>query len=340
MAGAIGLVLALATLPARAAGVDLPPDSIGPDTIFVIRADAQRLSPDLLRGAVFSVLGENAERLNDFMAKFCERYEKATAAGVESIYVVGSSTQRVSDAEKELVPEAEGARRSRRPMNPPVVYFRVKPTVNESALEQLMTRDLSEKQKQDVRFEPMDNWVVMHQKDQTPPEKVDADRAQAFSEALASTAESAVALVVIPDARMKGEMTRASGRDGTPELAKKALPILQSSRWMSLAMTLGNNPQLSAKVNAADADGAAQLRDAASSALDKLKEQAPNQGGPMAFIAPMLTPLIEGVRPTLSGTMVGSTLKGEPLNMIANLIVMFRVGQPPATAPAPAPARP
>ena len=61
LTAAMTFLVILATKASFAAGVDLPPDSIGADTVFVIHANAEHLSPGLLRTAAGVVLGENAE---------------------------------------------------------------------------------------------------------------------------------------------------------------------------------------------------------------------------------------------------------------------------------------
>src|ERR1700677_3260062 len=122
---AMVLLTAFMGQAAHAAGIELPPDSIGPDTVFVIHADAQHLTPDQLRAAALIVLGDNADRAKEFLATFRDRYEKATAAGLESITIVSTSSQRVSDAENEVAPDPT-APPKRRPMNPPVVYYHLK----------------------------------------------------------------------------------------------------------------------------------------------------------------------------------------------------------------------
>ncbi len=323
---------------AQAAEVELPPDSIGADTVFVIRADARHLTPDSLRTALLIVLGENAERTNDFVAKFRDRYDRATHAGLESITVIGTSTQCMADAETELGVDANAnvnAKRRSAP-NPPVVYFHLKAGGDAKAVEQVMTEGLPPKQREDARFEPMDNWLVMHQKNQTPPEKPDVDCARAFAEALGTTGDSAVGMAFIPDAKTQKDMNAFAKRDSAPKLAKEMLPALATSKWITLAIALGNNPGLTAKANTIDAPSARQINDAVSGALDDLLQSANggNNAGAMIFLGPILKPLAEGLRPISSGNMVSVKLTGEPLNLIANLIVTFRFNGPPATRPA------
>ena len=339
--GLLGLVL-LAVCVGRSvhgAAIDLPPESIGADTVFVIHADAEHLTPDKLRVATFLVLGDNAERATDFIAKFRERFDKLTKAGVESISVIGTSAQRVSDAENELGVDPNAP--PRRTMNPPVVYFHMKAGGDPKVVEQVMTQDLPAKQKDDTRFEQEENWLVMHQKTQTPPEKTDAERAGEFADALATMPDAAVRLVMIPDARTKADMTRVSQQENAPKLAKAAFPSLGTSKWITLAISLGNNPKLMATANTSDPQAARKLHDAVNTALDDLKEQANNPGpnaGPMVFLGPIIAPLLEGLRPTTQGNNVSASLSGDPLNSIANLIATFRMNAPapPTTAPSPA----
>ena len=268
---------------------------------------------------------------NDFIAKFRDRYDQATKAGVTSITIVGTSSQHIEDAEGELGadPNAEPRRRS---MNPPVVYYHLKPNGDIKALEKVMTQDLPEKQAHDVRFEQMENWAVMHQKNQTPPAKVDADRTRAFADALATIPEAAIGLVFIPDAKTKTEMSKTAARAETPKLLKDALPALSGSKWLTLAIALGNDPGIKLSANTADTKSAKTLNDTVNSALDDLKDKAANPGqggGPMAFIGPMIAPLLDGLRPATNGNAVTVNLKGQPLNSIANLIATFSAMRPP-----------
>jgi len=327
---AMTLLVILAAKASFAAPVDLPPDSIGADTVFVIHADAEHLSPGLLRTAAGVVLGDNVERANDFISTFQDRYDKATKAGVTSITIVGTSSQRMADAENQLGadPNAEPRRQS---MNPPVIYYHLKAGADVKALEKVMTQDLPEKQRADVRFEQMDNWAVMHQKNQTPPEKVDADRTRAFADAFATIPDAAIGLAFIPDAKTKTEMNKAAGREESPKFMKDALPVLSGSKWLTLAIALGNDPGIKLSATTADAKSAKALTDAANGELDDLKDKAanPGQGGPMAFIGPMIAPLLDGLRPISNGNAVSVNLKGQPLNSIANLISTISAMRPP-----------
>ncbi|HWE00955.1 MAG TPA: hypothetical protein VG326_01000 [Tepidisphaeraceae bacterium] len=337
MAWTSAAIVVLAASVSFAAVADLPPDAIGSDTVFVIHADAQRLTPGMLRTAANVVLGENAERTNGFISAFQDRYDKATKAGVISVTVIGTSSQRVTDAENQLGvdPNAPPQRQS---MNPPVVYYHMKAGGDIKAVEKAMTQDMPEKQRQDVRFEQMDDWVVMHEKLQTPPEKVDGDRARAFADAMATQPDAAIGFVYIPDARTKAQMSKTAVRDGSSKLMTDGLPVLSASKWITLAITLGNDPGIKASVLAADAKSARKLSDAAESDLNDLKDKAANPGqggGPMALIGPMIAPLLDGFKPVVSEALVTVNLKGQPLNSVANLVATIsalRPQQPPKPA--------
>ncbi len=322
---AMALLTTLTTGNTFSAPADLPPDSIGADTVFVIHADVEHLTPGLLRTAATVVLGDNAESAKDFIAAFTDRYEKATKAGVQSVTIIGTSSQRVADAEGQLGadPNAEARNRS---MNPPVAYYHVKAGADVKAIEKVMTQDMPEKQVADVRFEQMDNWVVMHQKNQTPPEKVDADRTKAFVDALATMPDAALGLVFIPDARTKGDINKAIAREQTPKFMKDALPVISAGKWMTLAITLGNDPGIKATAATTDEKSARQLTDAVNASLDDLKDKAanPGGGGPMALIGPMVAPILDGFRPVGSGSNVTVNLKGQSLNSVANSVVTIR----------------
>jgi hypothetical protein len=320
----------LGSIGAVSAAVEVPPGSVGADTVFIIYADVKHLTPDRLRTAAFAILGENVEQANDFIAKFKERYEKTAAAGVESITVVGTSTQRVADAGDELAADPNNRRRN---LNPPVVYFHMKGAGDVKALAALMTKDMPEKDRDEVLFEHEDDWVIMHRKNQNPPDKEDAGRARVFNEALETIREAAIGLVMVPDARMKTELDRQAQRDASPKLIKSAFPALGSSKWITLAIALGNDPGLKMTANTADNKSAGQLRDAVDTALDQLKHPGEN-AGPMALIGPMLSPMADGLKPMINGTSVTSSLNGDGLKTIANLITTFRAMAPqPPKAP-------
>lgn len=334
---ALASIVLLAAGVTRAAAPDLPPESIGADTIFVIHADARHLSPDLLRTAANVVLGDNADRAKDFIARFQERYDKLISGGVESITVIGASGQRVSDAEKELDadPNAPPARRN---ANPPVVYFHLNARGDSKIIEQVFTKDLPEKQKAKMRFEQMDNWVVMHEENQKPPEKEDAARTRAFSDALGTMTDASVAIAFIPDERLKKQMNKGAERVESPKVAREALPALSTSKWVTLAIALGNNPGATASANTADPASAKQLDAAINDGLDDLKQQAGNgEAGAMIFLGPIIQPLVDALKPTTSGNVVTVKLQGEPLTLIANLIATFRPPAPAATQPGTAP---
>ena len=340
-------IVALSAAVGRSA-VELPPDSVGPDTIFVIHADSAHLTPALLRKSAEVVLGDNIDSASSFLAKFQDRFDKATAAGLDSVTIMGTTGQRIEDAGAEVGVNPDGTPRRRTRPNPPVVYYHMRAGGDANAIEQVVTQDIPEKQKQDLRFEPMDNWIVMHEKHQTPPEKVDADRAAAFTAAFGTIPDAAVGIVVIPDARMKAEMQKAAQRKGTPELARSALPVMAGSKWMILSITVGNDPAAMATVNTTDAISAGTLRQTASAALDDLKEQMNEASeGPMVLIGPLVSPLLDGFKPSANGNSVTVSVKGDTLNSLANLFMTIRSFSPPPPAAAdqkppavpPAPAR-
>ncbi len=327
---ALALVAMCVGRTARAAGIELPPEAIGPDTFFVIHADAAHLTPDQIRAAAATAMGDNADQANDFIASFRERYDKAVKAGVESVVVIGTSSQRVGDAGNNL--NADG-KQNQRGMNPPVVWFRLKAGGDMKALEQALMKDVPEKQRGEILFDQVENWVVMHRKGQEAPEKLDPVRSRAFSDALGTMSESAIRLAMIPDAKIKEEMNKFAGRDAAPKLAKDALPPLSASRWITIAVALGNNPGLTISANTADGASARQLRDAVDRALEDLKHP-PENGGPLVILGPMLAPLADGMKPMMNGSIVTSSLKGEPLNHLVTMITTFRMAARPPAPPA------
>ena len=319
---------------AARAEVELPPESVGPDTVFVVRADAHHLTPDLLRTAVNGVLGDNADRAKDFVATFTDRYERLTRAGLESITVIGTSTQRISDAEREVAADPNAPPR-RRMQNPPVIYLHVAAGADVHTIEDVLTQGSPEAQRADLRFEQLDNWIVMHDKDQNPPEKVDADRGKAFAQALDTLPDAAAALAVIPDVRLKGQMEQAAARDETPKFLKAALPILAASQFMTIGVALGNDPNLKLSVKALDQPSAQKLSDAVGAALDEFKAQINDGqgGGRMAFIGVLVGPMLDAFRPSTAGAVVTVSLRGETLTSMSNLIFTLRSFAPPPGGP-------
>lgn len=321
-----------------AAAPDLPPDAIGADTVFVMHADAQHLTPDLLRAASFAALGDNADRAKDFLTRFNEKYDKAIRAGVKSITIVGTSGQRVTDAGKELDADPNDPNK-RPPPNPPLVYFHTKGAGAAKAIEAVVTKDMPAAQREPLQFEEADDWVVMHEKTQNPPDKPDAARAKAFSDALISLGEPAVAVAIIPDARSRQTMLQQSKDKKAARFAKVGLPAVADMKWLTVAATLGNNPSVNVAFNAADEKSARDLKAAIDAQLDEIKQQIAGGEGPMLILGPMLTPVLESLRPNARGSFVTTNVSGDGLTSIANLIVtsqvMFERGQQaPTTKPA------
>jgi hypothetical protein len=303
-ATAAALLVAMACLRAQGAGQVVPFGSVGDDTILLIHISGAHCSPEALKEAAKVVLGANAAKADDGIAKYKEMYDKAVAAGIEGATI----------AVREEKPAGDAPRKEPKP----VVYFQLKEGADIEAVKKLVTSDMSAADRESAVFEKLPlGELVMYEKGSPPPANFDKDRALPFAEALATVGDAAVRIAFVPTAHLKEKMVK---EEAPIKGMKEAASALANAKWTTVSVHLGNAPGMKSTVNTADAGSAKQLSDAINAVLDELKQQAanPKPDNPMAMFGPLVAPLIEGLRPATDGTKVTMGIKGEALANIAN----------------------
>ena len=338
---------ALTCISARAAAPMLPPDAIAPDTVAVIHMDAAHFTPDSLRTAAQTLLGPNAQKADDMLGKFTEKYNKASKAGVDGLTIVAGAKAKKAAGDAPAANADEPPAHGRSPMDSGngILYMHLKPGADVKAIESMMKADMPADKAEQTLFDRNKDYLVVHEKTQLLPGTPDAARARTFSDALGTVSEASVQIAFIPDASAKAEMLKSAEKEGAPKGVKETLPLLANSKWITLAVNFGNSPGLTVTANTADVGSGKQLSDSINSALADAKQQAANPGpnaGAMGMIGPMIAPMLEGLKPSQAGSNVSMSLKGDSLKMIANLIMQFTggMGGPGGGGPRPAPLRP
>lgn len=326
-AGVFTLGVALMGLSARAAAPELPPDAVTAQTIAVIRADSAHCNPDALKAAAYSILGANASKTDEALAKFKEKFDKVQETGVEAMTLVMTKPAEPKSAE----PTA-------------AAYLMLKDGSDPKAVEKMIREQMPENKKDDSAFEEQGKYLVIHQKNQPLPTGPDAAKSQVFADALGSISDAAIQIAFIPDADMKEKMSKSGAEGDAPPYAKDAVPIVVNAKWITLAVALGDTPGLTFGINAGDDASATKLADDITAGLEDLKKQAANGGGPGAMFGPLVPQIADAMKPTTRGGVVSAGLKGKPLTTIAMLVMQFTgmgaggPGAGPASgAPAPAP---
>lgn len=319
--------LLLCGIRANGAAPKLPEKAIGPDTIVVIHMGGATLTPDALRQAAEAVLGDNAARANDQIAKYQEKYDKAIKAGVQSMTFVGRFDPQADAKAAKPKPAAANAAdqgNENSDANNGVAYIRLKPGADTAAIQKMLSDEMDPAQKAKTVFNKDGEFLVMHQKDEKLNASGDRTRMRQFAEAINQAPAAGIVLAFVPN---QGVRDKYQKEDQTqlPPFMTQAMPAVLNSKWVTLAMTPGKNPSLTITDNAADDASAKLLTDSVNAGLTQMKEmaqQAQNgQGGagnPMAMmLAPMLAPLADAMKPTQAGTKVTVTLQGPALGMIA-----------------------
>jgi hypothetical protein len=313
----------------RAAAPALPPDAVGPDTTVVVHMDAANLTPDAMRQAAGSALGNQSpsrQQIEQQIAKFQEKYEQAIKAGVLSITMV-ATTHEMTGANPEVPgpghnPGAEGSAKSQG-----FVYVQLKPGANASDVQRMISDNMEPEEREKAAFDHQGNFLIVHEKGQQPPSRPDPARAKQFSDALGRTGNAAFVVAFVPDAAIRDQARQQANNAQGPRELQDAMPVLANSRWATVAINLGNSPGLVITDETADANSATKLTTAINSALAQLKQMAQGaqngQGGPMAMFAPMLAPLADALKPVQNGSTVTVSLSGPALSMVANTVAQF-----------------
>ncbi|HET6250986.1 MAG TPA: hypothetical protein VFE47_25075 [Tepidisphaeraceae bacterium] len=336
--GAFALVAAMTSLQARAAAPALPPDVIAADTIAVVHVDSAHFNPDQLQSAATAVLGANANKVDEQIKQFKAKYDKAAAAGAEAITLVSGAPKK-ADAAAPAAPAAPGAAPAAEEKNDgnPIFYIQLKPGADAKAIEAMITEDMPAAEKDKTLFDQAGNFLAVHQKGQAFPVTPDAARTAIFTEALGTISEGSIQIAFVPDQNTRNEMLK--NLEAAPKGLKDATPILAKAKWMTLSINLGNNPGISATANAASDADAKALSDSINTSLTDLKAQAANPGpnaGALALVGPLVGQLIDGLKPTTTGTQVTVALKTDTLKMIAGFAAnMGMLGAGPGGAGAP-----
>ncbi len=310
----------LLSVQAGAAAPQLPPNAVGPQTTVVSYMDGSTFTPDAMRQAARAVLGPNSPslaQLNQQIAKYQERYDKATQAGVQSLMVIANtSAPQKNPAGANAAAPPQGMKEQA------ATWVQLKPGADSAAVEKMIREEMKPEDQDKAVFERQGNFLVMHQKDQKLPANADAARAKQFADAL-SHANAAVVVAFIPDQAMRDQAKKEQNNANSPKWIQDAMPVLSNSQWGTLAVNLGQAPAITVTVQTADDQSAKTLSASINAGLAQLRQlaQNPNQGagagGPMAMIAPMLAPLADALRPNQQGSTVMVQLNGPALSMIA-----------------------
>jgi murein DD-endopeptidase MepM/ murein hydrolase activator NlpD len=314
--GAAALVAAMACLRANAAAPVLPPGAIDADTVVVAHADAASFTPESVRKAATAILGPNAAQGNQGLAKFEEKYNAVLKAGGQSLTMVSEDKSKAAGA-------ADGAAA---PSGQGIMYIQLKPGADVDAIEKTILEDMRAEEREKAVFEKKGDFLVMHQKGEIPPILPDAGRAKVFSDALSSVSDAAIQIAFVPNQAARDKAKQQAG--GAPKQVQDAMPILTNSKWVTIAVKLGNAPAATATANTADVASAQKLTDDINGFLAYMKQTAanPNAGGqagpgPEAMIAMMVAPLADSLKPTTNGTNVSITITGQAVSGIAQMFM-------------------
>jgi hypothetical protein len=295
---------------AQAAAPTLPPEVIGSNTIGVIHVDAAHLNPDALQGTATAVLGPNASKVAEQLKTFKEYFDKANTAGVIAVTAVMGSEKKVEGA-----PPTDG------PGKPDsVVYFQLKAGADVKAIEAMATDKMPPAEKEKTVFDQAGDFLAMHPKDAEFPVKPDAARTALFTTALGTIGDAALQVAIVPDDKTRAQVLAMA--DSVPPAMKDIVPLAAKCQWMTLAVTLGNSPAISLTVDAAADDDGKKMATVMNTGLDDLKKQIANPGpdaGIMVLVGPMVSPLIDGLRPSQEGTQVTTTIKTDALKLIGTI---------------------
>jgi len=302
-------MVAMMCLRAHAAAPTLPPGSIAPDTIVVIHLDAAGISPESLKTAAQTILGANAKVADEAVAQFKEKYDKAIAAGAVSATMVVGADKKDGGADKK-----NGA-----------IYIKLKPGADAKALEKMIKSDMKGEEKEKTVFTEKDGYLVIHEKDMPLSDKSDSALEKTFADALGTVSNAAVQIAIVPDEKIKAEILKNSQNEAPVKGLKDAAAIIAKSKWMTVSVTFGNTPGIALAANTGDAAAAKQLSDSINTSLDELKAKAadPNGAGQLAMVAPLIGPVVEGLRPTTTGSQVSVALKGQTLTTIGNFLAQM-----------------
>jgi hypothetical protein len=299
------VIVALSALPARATAPVLPPNAIAADTALVVHADASHLTREQVNATITALFGDNAAKLIDAAKPSLDTLNQLIAAGALAITVVANS----SDAPGGDILDA-----------PTYSFIQMKPGTDVKALEAIITPMLSPHDRETNVFEVAGDFLVMHEKGRAYPLKGDAARAAMFSDALGTITNTGIQVAFVPDAATRDAMNKAAA--DAPRGIKEALPLLASSKWITVGLTLGNAPSYVSNANAAtDADAKAIVGDIDAAIADLKAKAAKGAGGGdfVALLAPTLVKAFDGVKPAQSGTKVTVTIGTEGLKVLADL---------------------
>ncbi|MDB5292129.1 MAG: hypothetical protein JWL69_3370 [Phycisphaerales bacterium] len=320
MAGAAA-VLAMVCLRANAAGPVLPPDAIGADTVMVMHADSSTFTPDGVRKAATAVLGPNAAQGNQGLAKFEEKYNAVLKAGGQSVTMIQGDKPKAAAGAPEAGPGANSQG---------VVYIQLKPGADVDAIQKAISDEMQPTERENAVFEKKGDFLMMHKKGEAPPVAADATRAKVFSDALSSVSDAGLQIAVVPNQAARDEIKK--GAATAPKELRDAVPVLANSKWVTIAVKLGNAPAATATANTADAESAQKLADGMNAFVANMKQAAANPNGqaagPEAMIAMMIAPLADSLKPTTDGTNVSVTITGKAVSGVAQMFMGAQGGGP------------
>ena len=328
LVSAVALMTLSVCMGARAAAPTLPPEAVAADTVAVIHLESTHFTPDALRMAAQALLGPNAQRVNDSLTKFEDRYNKAKEAGVQSMTLTMSSSKPSANAAGAADAANPAGAQGSEPKG--IAYLELKPGADVNAVEKIMQQEMDPAKREQTEFKKQGNYLAMYQKGQTLPTHGDVTRSTQFANALGSVSNAAVQIAFIPDAATKTQMMDRANGEGAPAGAKEAMPVLANSKWITLAVNFGNAPGVTATASTADADSAKKLVEDINKGLTEMKQSAANGGGqgPAAMFGPLAGQLAQGLTPTQNGNDVSVSLSGQPLKMVAGFVAMIAGGAP------------
>src|SRR5258708_5164965 len=128
------LLLALASLFAKAAPLQLPPTAIAEDTFLIATIDLTKLDPATLEATAKAALGEKATDVDDLLAIYKSHYAKFADQGAELLSIVLSA-----DPDKHPGPE-------------PIYYVKFKQGADHAAAEKQIRDEEGEKNPQPLEI--------------------------------------------------------------------------------------------------------------------------------------------------------------------------------------------
>lgn len=252
---------------AMAYAADLPERLFKEDVAQVWVVDLTRFSREQLRAAAKTVLGDKADVANVIEAGLMSLLQGPVDAGATGF--------------------AQASTRTNGTATMPMFFIEAKPE-NQQAVEQAVRKVFG----QMTKLEGSGNWLMgTFGRSQTPATMPVLVESPLVREAFAATSDRALRHVMIPSEKERKEIAQEG--KGEPETVRSFLAALVNSRYVALAVDLGEKPAIEAVACMPDEAAAAKLVEAA-------RALATTTDANLAAFKPLLAAL----RPQQQGKMV------------------------------------